>query len=724
MARRHPLPPEIYALVEQTPATVLLEAGTQTSAETNKKSQFFTAPIRVCIAHSPAEIPALFAAIEAAVAAGHCTAGFFSYECASYFEPKAGTRAARDGNPLAWFGIYEHSYVFDHATGKFESGNPPELHALKGHDFSRAVNASESTGALAPARDPQPEIAAEFALTESAYAQRIAQIHEWIRAGDVYQLNFTAPLTFEAPRSVAALYARLRARQPVNYGALLHYEPGRHILSFSPELFFRIEEGGSHRDETRESGSNPGRRRIVTRPMKGTARRGLTTREDRQIGEWLHNDPKNRAENVMIVDLVRNDLGRVAKIGSVKVEELFAVERYPTLWQMTSTVTAELRPDAGFHDVFRALFPCGSVTGAPKVRATQLIAELEESPRGVYTGAIGFFSPKQTVFNVAIRTLELDGARGIMGVGSGIVIDSDPAEEYRECLLKADFLTGPAHRSSNAIRENVSIVSQPEEFFLIETMLWDGGYPLLELHLDRLEDSAEYFGFACDRAAVRAALEDHARPFAESAPPAPRRVRLLLGSEGQLQITDELLPPHGSGLQITNEPMAAGFEARSPQNCHPERVREADESKDLQLLSSTLALGALEQIGSPAGRVSISNTRTDPAEPMLYHKTTHRPVYAQAFAGAVRDGLDDVLFLNLRGEVTEGAISNVFVVKEGRWFTPPIECGLLPGVYRRHLLETRPDIEERVLSLDDLRTADAIYVCNAVRGLRRVILEG
>ena len=233
----------------------------------------------------------------------------------------------------------------------------------------------------------------------------------------------------------------------------------------------------------------------------------------------------------MIVDLVRNDLGRVAQTGSVRVEELFAVERYPTLWQMTSTVSAELRPDAGFYEIFRALFPCGSVTGAPKVRAMQLIAELEDAPRGVYTGAIGFFSPRQTVFNVAIRTLELDGARGVMGAGSGIVIDSDPAEEYRECLLKAEFLTGPAHRTSSPIGGNIPIISQPDEFFLIETMLWDGGYPLLELHLDRLEDSAEYFDFACDRAAVRAALEDHARPFADhSLPTSSSRIHRVLSA--------------------------------------------------------------------------------------------------------------------------------------------------------------------------------------------------
>ena len=556
---------------------------------------------------------------------------------------------------MAWFGIYEESHVFDHTAGRFEGAEPPELERFR----SQLAEAQSAPG---------PEIAAEFALSEAEYAARIAQIDEWIRAGDVYQLNFTAPMKFDAPGSAAALYARLRARQPVDYGAFLHYEPGRRILSFSPELFFRIEVGGLHGGASREADSKSGCRRIVTRPMKGTARRGRTTIEDRKIAEWLQGDPKNRSENVMIVDLVRNDLGRVAQTGSVRVEQLFVVERYPTLWQMTSTVSAELRPEAGFYEIFRALFPCGSVTGAPKVRAMQLIGELEDTLRGVYTGAIGFFSPRQTVFNVAIRTLELDGAGGTMGVGSGVVIDSDPTTEYRECLLKAEFLTGPAHRTISPAAGNAQIISQPDAFSLIETMLWDGSYPLFELHLDRLEDSAAYFDFACDRAAVKVALADHARQFMDRA---PRKVRLLLDNDGKLHITDEFL-----------------------------------------------SCAAEERIG----RVCISSVRTDPADATLYHKTTHRKLYNDAFEHAVRDGFDDTLFLNQRGQVTEGAISNVFVVKDGRWFTPPVECGLLPGVYRRHLLETRSGVEEHVVSLDGLRSADAIYLCNAVRGLRRVVL--
>jgi para-aminobenzoate synthetase/4-amino-4-deoxychorismate lyase len=661
----HPLPAEVYDLVEHSPATVLLEGRRSHPVQPGARpwTQLFIAPERVLSACTAGEISNLFAQIELAVSAGKYAAGFFTYECGSCFEPKGASRPPREGLPLAWFGIYERSYPFDHVTGAFVAGEPPELKRfrdarstaaaahdmLKSHGLNAAETAQENLAALARGET----LTADFALSESDYAQRIAAIHEYIRAGDVYQLNFTAPFRVEAPGSVAAHYELLRARQPVDYGALLHWQSGGYILSFSPELFFRVEGDGKTRN-------------ILTRPMKGTAPRGRTTAEDQRIADWLQKDAKNRSENVMIVDLLRNDLGRIAEFGSVRVENLFSIERYPTLWQMTSTVTAELRPEIGFHDIFRALFPCGSITGAPKVRAMQLISQIEETPRGVYTGAIGFFSPQKSVFNVAIRTLELTGGHGIFGAGSGIVIDSDPAEEFRECLLKAQFLAGPPHRTSDLFA-----VSQPDKLFLIETMLWNGSYPLLNLHLDRLEDSAGYFGFACDRAEIRAALEEHAVRFADAA---PRKVRLLLIDEnGNLQIGDELLAPATAGNRI--------------------------------------------------GRVRVSPHRTDPANPALYHKTTQRPLYALEYSQASADGYDDVLFLNLRGEVTEGAISNVFIEKDGRWFTPPIECGLLAGVYRRHLLETRSEIEERALLLDDLRTAGSIYLTNAVRGLRPVNID-
>jgi para-aminobenzoate synthetase/4-amino-4-deoxychorismate lyase len=533
--------------------------------------------------------------------------------------------------PLAWFGIYQRCHVFDHRTGAFADGNPPGLAQFA------TPNCTE-----------QPAPTVLFDVTEQQYAESIAAIHQWIRSGDVYQLNFTAPLHVQAEGSPAALYARLRSRQPVEF---LHWQPDHRILSFSPELFFRVQAHGSGRS-------------ITTRPMKGTAPRGRTTQEDRTQAEWLRNDPKNRSENVMIVDLLRNDLGRLCTFGSVHAQSLFAVERFPTLLQMTSTITGELRPEVDFHQIIRALFPCGSITGAPKVRAMQLLAQIEQAPRGVYTGAIGYFSQQSTVFNVAIRTLELDPQSrkpglqsGVMGVGGGVVIDSDAAAEFRECLLKAEFLTLPPNRF-------------PQRFSLVETLLWLDGFPLLELHLDRLQDSADYFDFACNRAEIKAALLAHA---AQSAEPGPRKVRLLLDPDGAVHIASELLP----GVPLSD---------------------------------------------SNPGRVCFASQRTDPSDRMLFHKTTHRPLYAAAFQAATGAGFDDVLFLNLRGEVTEGAISNLFIQKDGRWFTPPVERGLLAGVQRRHLLATLPGAAERVLTIEDLRHADGVYLSNAVRGLRPVLV--
>lgn len=653
-SRWHMLPAAVYALVDETPGAVLLEGAAPGNLKSHEEpwTRLFTAPLRVCVAYDPSEAPGLFGEIERAVAAGLSAAGFFSYECGMAFEPKAAMRAPRPGTPLAWFGIYEREYVFDHQRGEFAGDAPPGLKS----------SAHAPTPQPTQAPFPPEKIEAEFVLREPDYASRIASIHEYIRAGDIYQLNFTAPFQVHASCNAAGLYARLHARQPAAYSAFLHWQAGRRVLSFSPELFFRID------SDDQVSGGRA--RSITTRPMKGTARRGRTTAEDRTISEWLQQDAKNRSENLMIVDLVRNDLGRVARFGTVRAESLFAVERLPSLWQMTSTITAELRDDAGFEAIFRALFPCGSITGAPKVRAMQLIAELEQEPRAVYTGAIGFFSPRQTVFNVAIRTLELDGGQGTMGVGSGIVIDSEAGAEYRECLLKAEFLTQLAEPEKLSLSETM----------LIETLLWEDGFPFLQPHLDRLADSAEYFDFPCERAAVQAALEAHARAFVEHD---ARRVRLLLDSQGEIRISDELL---------------AGT------------VRDA-------LLAGRPASDRI-------GRVCIAKERTDPADRFLFHKTTQRATYARALEEARRAGFDDVLFLNRRGEVTEGAISNIFIEKDGRWFTPAVESGLLPGVYRRYLLELRPEIEERVLCEDDLRAADGIYLANAVRGLRRVILSG
>jgi para-aminobenzoate synthetase/4-amino-4-deoxychorismate lyase len=617
MNRWHPLPQAVYTLVEETPGTILLESS---RPRPSTVSRLFLHPQQIIEARSPSDIDSLFAAVEDTIHQDRFAAGYFAYECGACFEPAAARHVLPGTDLLAWIGIYDRCYTFDHRTDSFLDHIPAGLSA---------------PGDLKPLPSP----AVSLALDELEYSARIAQVHDWIRAGDVYQLNFTFPLRADIAEPPASLYARLRNAQPVEYSAFLHCQDKRHILSLSPELFFH-----THQDVSS--------RHITTRPMKGTARRGRTNTEDREISAWLSSDPKNRAENVMIVDLIRNDLGRICNYGSVQVESLFEVERFPTLWQMTSTITGELRPNFSHNDIFRALFPCGSVTGAPKIRAMQLLGQIEDQPRGIYTGAIGFFSREQSVFNVAIRTITLEYGSATMGVGSGIVIDSDPQTEFRECQLKAEFLTRLA-----------------EPFSLIETMLsQNGSYPLLDLHLDRLCDSADYFSFPCDRHAIQSALLTVAASFALDR---PSRVRLLLDADGV--------------HHIDSEPIA-------------------DPTAEITL------------------RVCIANERTDPANRFLFHKTTLREPYNRAFAEASAAGFADVLFLNLHGQVTEGAISNVFIEKAGRWYTPPIECGVLPGIYRRHLLETRTDIEERILTLDALKSADAIYICNAVRGLRKVQL--
>ncbi|MDE3201052.1 MAG: aminodeoxychorismate synthase component I [Acidobacteriota bacterium] len=621
MKYRYPVPPVVYALVEKAPGTVLLETADRTAE--HPLSHLFLSPLKIISVLSEEQIPALFARIESAISAGHVAAGYFAYECAAAFELKAFPSTFDSNTPLAWFGIYERAFRFDHATGEWLDGAPKAL-----ADFTVAVSES-----------PDPTIKAALPLTRPAYREQIETIHECIRSGDIYQLNFTQSMRFARKDSIVALYAHLLASQPAAYAAFIHADADHRILSFSPELFFRVED-------------TDGTRRIITKPMKGTAPRGRNNAEDAYIADWLRNDEKNRSENVMIVDLLRNDLGRLCAYGSVQVDELFSVERLRTLWQMTSTVSGTLRRDTNYEQIFSALFPSGSVTGAPKVRAMQLISQLEPESRGVYTGAIGFFAPHQSVFNVAIRTLEFSGHEGRMGVGSGIVIDSDSRAEYDECLLKSTFLT-----------------QRNEPFQLIESLLWQDGYPFLASHLDRLADSAAYFGFAFDRGAIESALHEQTSQFNA---PTLRKVRLLLEEFGATTITSQTI----SAAKASDPPL----------------------------------------------RVTISADRSNSRDPMYFHKTTCRPLYTRALRAAQQAGFDEALFMNERNEITEGTISNVFIEREGILLTPPVQCGLLAGVYRQHLFTTHTTIREQILTLEDVGKADTLYLANAVRGLRRAQL--
>jgi para-aminobenzoate synthetase/4-amino-4-deoxychorismate lyase len=387
---------------------------------------------------------------------------------------------------------------------------------------------------------------------------------------------------------------------------------------------------------------------------------------------------------------------------------------------MTSTITGELRPDIGFHQVFRALFPSGSITGAPKIRGMQLLAQIEQQLRGVYTGAIGFFSRDQSVFNVAIRTLELDEESGDlkgpsremvgkMGVGSGIVIDSNPAAEYRECLLKTEFLTSTSS----------GFPGSSARFSLIESLLWRGGYPLIELHLDRLEDSADYFGFPCDRAEAKAVLLAHAATFTSGESSAATETPGAPDLASEIWGTTDLNRLGAPSLRLFSSARVGSHASQFAEV--PRKVRLLlDPEGKLHIESEVLPASAINP--KPA-RIRIAPERTDPRDPMLFHKTTHRPLYTEALKAAAQAGFEDALFLNTRGEITEGAINNIFIEKDGRLLTPPVDCGLLAGVQRRHLLETLPNVEEQVLTLQDLRQADAIYLSNAVRGLRPATID-
>jgi para-aminobenzoate synthetase/4-amino-4-deoxychorismate lyase len=478
-------------------------------------------------------------------------------------------------------------------------------------------------------------------VDENRLFATLAKIRDLLASGDTYQVNFTYRLAFESYGDPWALYRRLRQRQPVPYGALLCLSDGRAVLSLSPELFLRHESG-----------------RLTACPMKGTAQATHDEKENAHHALRLATDPKTVAENVMIVDLLRNDLGRIAVTGTVNVPSLFDVNRFGNVLQMTSTIEALLLKDATLSDVFNAVYPCGSITGAPKRRTMQIIQDLEGDVRGFYTGAIGWFDAPTSEQNlgdfclsVPIRTIELQppgktGLRtGAMGIGAGIVYDSVASDEVEECRLKGRFLT-----------------DLPHQFHLIETMYAtaENGIRHLNIHMARLRRSAATFGFRLDEVGITERL----RAICTGLSSGPQRIKLSLTADGKYNVrTDPIIP-------LTK----------------PARVMLAD--------------GPIKGTGE-----------------LATHKTSWRSHYDEAIRIAEKKGAFDMVFYNSDDQLTEGARSNIFLKINGRWYSPPLALGILPGVMRTVIMnDPYWQVAERTLNVADLQNAEAMMVCNALRG--------
>ncbi|WP_018181649.1 aminodeoxychorismate synthase component I [Kaistia granuli] len=466
------MPSSIRAALTASRPFVLIEDRLNTSIP----AELYCDPVEIVRCDRGEDVAAAFRRIEQGLSRGLHAAGFASYELGYALQERLGP-ALPDGRalPLLWFGLFREPLPIP------------------------AVELDQVFGDLAP---PPPLAAVRPRLDAAAHAAQVGRVLDYLRDGDAYQINLTFPVDFHYDGDPLALYAALRASQPVSHGGMVAFDDAA-ILSVSPELFLDIASGV-----------------VTTRPMKGTVMRGDNAETDQAAQDTLQNDPKQRAENLMIVDLLRNDLGRVSEIGSVKVPELFKVETYPTLHTLTSTVTSRLLPGTSLDHLMRAAFPCGSITGAPKLRAMEIIRELEAEPRDVYTGSIGVMRPNGDLrFNVAIRTATVFGnGTGRYGAGGGIVADSQAASEYAECLLKARVLTDLA-----------------EDYGLIETLLWSSetGFARLALHLDRLTRSAGALGFAFDRPAAEARLAALVPSLTAGG---EHRVRLELRRDGGIEM--------------------------------------------------------------------------------------------------------------------------------------------------------------------------------------------
>ena len=548
----------------------------------------FTKPIKELKTKNLDQVEALLREVEAYQEKGFYAVGYISYEAAPAFEKKFAVHPAPlMGEYLLYFTIHE------------------EVETLPFPEDYEAVDLPANW---------KEEVEAPV------YQEAIKTIHHHIRQGDTYQVNYTVQLSQELKADPLAIYNRLVVEQKAHYNAFIQHDDVS-ILSISPELFFEQDD-----------------RLLTTRPMKGTTRRGLTNQEDLQESAWLKADPKNRAENMMIVDLLRNDMNRISEIGSEQVTRLCQVEQYSTVWQMTSTIESRLRPEVDLVQTFRALFPCGSITGAPKISTMEIIHKTEKAPRGVYCGTIGILLPKgKRIFNVAIRTLQMQGNQAIYGVGGGITWDSKWESEYQETKQKSAVL-----------------YRQEPRFELLTTgRIHKGELTFLEQHLTRLREASRYFAYPYDEPKLLKELQEELARLESNL---DYRCRIALHKNGTFHLViTELTDLPASYLQA-----------------------------------------------------QLTEQKLDLATPFTYFKTSQRDHLSQSN--------HEQIFHLPDGTLLETTIGNLVLEIEGQLYTPPAHLPLLDGIYRRHLLETQ-QVEEKLLTLNDLTDADRIYACNALRGL-------
>ena len=554
----------------------------------------FTQPIKELKTRDLAEVADLLAQVESYQEQGYYVVGYVSYEAAPAFEEKLAVHKA----PL----LAEYLLYFTVHDGVETSPIP-----LTYEEVDLPSKWQEVTSA-------------------ADYEKAIGQIHHHLRQGDTYQVNYTVQLKQDLSANPFVIYNRMVVEQEAGYNAYVEHDEMA-VISMSPELFFEQND-----------------RELTTRPMKGTTKRGLTDDEDLKEAAWLEQDPKNRSENMMIVDLLRNDMNRISEVGSEHVERLCQVEQYSTVWQMTSTIKSQLREDVDLVAIFRSLFPCGSITGAPKIATMEIIKDLEPPPRGVYWGTIGLLLPNgRRIFNVAIRTIQLYKGQAIYGVGGGITWDSTWKSEYREVHQKAAVLYRKQARFKLITTGKIS-----QKSLLFE-----------DQHLERLIKASRYFAYPFDPEDLKQKIEEECQACDSHQ---DYRLRISLNKSGEIELSRQILTP------------------LSPTFCQARLcLQEADLNQSF-----------------------------------TYFKTTHRP--------HLNLGEQEIIYHNAAGELLETSIGNLVLKIGGKLYTPPTNLGILPGIYRQHLLEGG-QVEEKVLTLKDLAQAEAIYGCNAVRGLYELTIE-